>query len=132
MYKLGYQVWKNFEKRCVTNCSAQTTASRRIPGKPRRRLAQVISLCSQALQSLKDVLDLDRLLELRKRRRRQSDPLLFCGGSIRIAQHAAFNDADGMPGCRQSSHLPNGATPWQRKSVTLEFLHRSDQKRLWR
>jgi len=94
VYKLGYPGLENFREALRHEMfSSQTTASPgEIPdGLPGTILGKVVSLCSQALQSLTDVLDLDELARAAKVIE-DADVIHFfsAGGSIRIAQHASF------------------------------------------
>ena len=72
---------------------SQTTGSSEVSprGTPAEALSQVVSLCSQALQMLMAALDIEELWRAAKALEASTCIHFFAsGGSIRVAQHAAF------------------------------------------
>lgn len=92
--KLGYKGLDEFREALKDELvSSQTTAaiSARGDGSPGAVLTQVVALCTQALQALLTVLDVNELYRAAEAIKSSQIVHLFAtGGSIRIAQHASF------------------------------------------
>lgn len=92
--KLGYKSLDDFRQALQYELlTSQTSASRWESSKdsPAAILSQVVSLCSQALQSLTVVLDINDLSRAANEMEKADSIHFFsAGGSIRISQHAAF------------------------------------------
>jgi len=92
--KLGYEGLDDFRHALQDELlTSQTTASPGVLSKdtPEAVLDQVVSLCSQALQTLVAVLDIDELARAAEVMEASNMIHFFAaGGSIRVSQHSAF------------------------------------------
>ena len=93
--KLEYESLKDFrdalKKELVNSQTAGNSMVSTQPNTPAEALAQVVSLCSQALQMLTTAIDIEELGRAADALEKSTCIHFFAaGGSIRVAQHAAF------------------------------------------
>ncbi|MBU1934485.1 MurR/RpiR family transcriptional regulator [Patescibacteria group bacterium] len=93
--KLEYESLKDFrealKKELVNSQTAGNPMISNQPNSPVEALSQVVALCSQALQMLTTSIDINELGRAAKALENSSCIHFFAaGGSIRVAQHAAF------------------------------------------